>query len=293
MKILIIVFGSIGQRHYKILRNIDKHFEIFIYSSSKNKSINRVYDLNDDTIKKFDYILICNETYLHFKTLNKIYYNNSKTKIFIEKPLGNLEINTKLKYKNVFIGYNLRFHPVIQYIKNNIDINKILNINIRCMSDLRNWRSKDYRKSYSASKKLGGGVHFDLSHEIDYLIWLFGKPIKQSIFKKKLSNLNIDSIDTYNISGILKNKKFFNLHLNYYSKKNIREIIIISNHELFICDLNKYEIQIFSNKNNKKLKFKKNINTTYHNQHIDILYATNKISCNFREAAYTTNLLIK
>lgn len=293
MKILIIGFGSIGQRHFKILRNIDKLFEIFVYSSSKNKSINRVYDLNKDTIEKFDYILICNETYLHIKTLNRIYSNNSKTKILIEKPLGHREINPKLNYKNVFIGYNLRFHPVVQYIKNNIEINKILNINIRCMSDLKNWRSKYYHESYSASKKLGGGVHYDLSHEIDYLIWLFGKPIKYSIYKKKLSNLKIDSIDSYNISGILKRSKIFNLHLNYYSKKNIREIMILSNHDLYICDLIKYEIKIFSDKNIKKLKFKKNINTTYYNQHMDILYATNKISCNFKEAAYITNLLIK
>ena len=91
MKILIIGFGSIGQRHFKILRNIDKLFKIFVYSRSKNKSINRVYDLNNDTIKKFDYILICNETYLHIKTLNKIYSKNSKTKILIDQTIENFQ----------------------------------------------------------------------------------------------------------------------------------------------------------------------------------------------------------
>ena len=32
----------------------------------------------------------------------------------------------------------------------------------------------NYLKSYSASKSKGGGVLLDLSHEIDYINWLFG-----------------------------------------------------------------------------------------------------------------------
>ena len=49
-------------------------------------------------------------------------------------------------------------------------------------SYLPNWRKTNYENNYS-SKKMGGGVTNDLSHEIDYLQWLFGD-IKK-IFKKK------------------------------------------------------------------------------------------------------------
>lgn len=47
---------------------------------------------------------------------------------------------------------------------------------IACQSFLPLWRpDRDYRASYSASAH-EGGVLRDLSHEIDYALWLFGAP---------------------------------------------------------------------------------------------------------------------
>ena len=43
-----------------------------------------------------------------------------------------------------------------------------------CHSYLPQWRKKNYKKSYSSNAKLGGGVSLDLSHEIDYIQWIFG-----------------------------------------------------------------------------------------------------------------------
>jgi len=49
------------------------------------------------------------------------------------------------------------------------------------------WRpNADYRKSYRSKRWLGGGVDLELSHEIDYCLWLFGDKYKKSqIFRKK------------------------------------------------------------------------------------------------------------
>jgi hypothetical protein len=41
--------------------------------------------------------------------------------------------------------------------------------------DLRDWRpGRDHRTTASATQQAGGGVLRDLSHELDYLLWLFG-----------------------------------------------------------------------------------------------------------------------
>ena len=50
---------------------------------------------------------------------------------------------------------------------------KVFNINIISNSYLPKWRKRDYRTSYSSSKSQGGGVLLDLSHELDYLTWIF------------------------------------------------------------------------------------------------------------------------
>ena len=76
-------------------------------------------------------------------------------------------------------------------------------------SYLPSWRKDtDYKKSVSAKKKLGGGVLLELSHDIDYLFWLFGKVEWVSATIYKQSNLKIDTEDTAIITlGFLNNKK--------------------------------------------------------------------------------------
>ena len=57
-----------------------------------------------------------------------------------------------------------------------------------------NWRKAEFKKSLSLSEKKGGGVLLELSHEIDYMIWLFGKPkyLKAIIDKNNVFKKNID-----------------------------------------------------------------------------------------------------
>ena len=53
----------------------------------------------------------------------------------------------------------------------------------------------DYKETVSAKAELGGGVLLELSHEIDYLRWIFGEFNWVSAWHGKLSNLGIDVED--------------------------------------------------------------------------------------------------
>ena len=55
----------------------------------------------------------------------------------------------------------------------------------------------DYRESYSARKERGGGAASDLSHEIDYMRYLFGDPVSWKIMKSKVSDLDINCEDVF------------------------------------------------------------------------------------------------
>lgn len=247
MKVLIIGLGSIAQKHIESIKKIDP-FVMFYALRSSSKSIN-IQDIVDiyileDIPRDIDFILITNPTSLHAETILSII--KFEKPLFIEKPvfdtLSNKEkILKKVVEKNIktYIGCNLRFHPALNFIKNLLNTKsvKINEVNIYCGSYLPDWRSsQDYRKSYSSNKQLGGGVHLDLIHELDYAIWLFGKPIKSNSIKRKVSNLMIDTID-YSNYNLTYSDFNVSITLNYYRNKPKRQLEIILENEIILCDL--------------------------------------------------------
>jgi predicted dehydrogenase len=182
--------------------------------------------------------------------------------LFIEKPpISSLE-NIKILEKTIketeiitYVACNLRFHPCIQYIKEHLisKTKRINEINIYCGSYLPNWRpNKNFREIYSVNPDMGGGVHLDLYHEIDYTCWLFGIPEKSQHVLRNVSSLKIDSIDYANY--LLEYESFsVNIILNYYRKDVKRSIEIIFEDETWMIDLirnnikNQNEFIIFEN----------------------------------------------
>lgn len=76
----------------------------------------------------------------------------------------------------VFVGYNLRFHPLAQRLQTLLGERAIVSAEIHVGQHLADWRpGRDHRASYSGDAEAGGGVLRDLSHELDLALWLFGK----------------------------------------------------------------------------------------------------------------------
>jgi predicted dehydrogenase len=66
---------------------------------------------------------------------------------------------------------------------------------------LPTWRPQsDYRNGVSAKKELGGGVLLELSHEIDYLRWIFGEVDWVSAILTQQSKLEIDVEDSAHLT---------------------------------------------------------------------------------------------
>ena len=91
-----------------------------------------------------------------------------------------------------------------------------------CYSYLPDWRSKrNYSKTSSAMKKLGGGVLLDLSHELDYIRWFFGE--MKSVFAniQNSGTLDIDVEDS--VDMIFESDKGFSVsvHLDFNSRTTI------------------------------------------------------------------------
>ena len=284
-KVLIIGFGSIGKRHAKILKNFKNISKIYILTKYKCNNFIKVNNISDVRIINPDYIIICSRTRDHLQHLSYLEKTIRNKTILVEKPLFKNFNNLKIKNNKVFIGYNLRYHPVIKFIKNYISNKKIFSVNISCHSYLPNWRKKiNYSKTNSAKNFYGGGVLLELSHEIDYFQWIF-KKIKKIDYAKlqKISKLKIDTEDSVSIIGKTNSINFL-IDLNYFSLYSKRIIIINSNNFTLMGDLINNSIEIFKKNNKKKkIKFKIDENYTYKEQHKYLLDKKYKNSCSYTE----------
>tara|TARA_B100000579_G_scaffold20631_1_gene14532 strand:+ start:3143 stop:4054 length:912 start_codon:yes stop_codon:yes gene_type:complete len=285
LKVLIIGYGSIGRKHANLLRKLKSVSSIYILTKQKCKKFKKLNSLKDVKIINPDYIIISSRSNLHYKYLNYLDKIIKNKIILVEKPLFHKNFNLKIKNNKVFVGYNLRFHPVINFIKRYIKNKNIFLSNITCKSYLPNWRkNRSYMKSNSAKKSYGGGVLLELSHEIDYINWMFDGIKKIDHAKiSKISNLKIDTEDYAFIEG-KSLRSYFNLELNFFSKLEERKIAIYGKNFSIIGDLINNKITISDENRNKKiLNYNLEKNYTYIKEHRSILSNDKKIACSYKE----------
>lgn len=228
MKVLIIGYGSIGRRHEEVLSSFDeiKSIELVTKQSIDNKkTFNDINQVND--LASYDYFVIASETHKHYEQLKYLEANVRDKIIFCEKPLFEINKDLKIEKNLVFVGYVLRFHPMLQKLKSFLENEKVISVNVNCGQYLPTWRQNtDYRNSYSAKKDEGGGVLLDLSHEIDYVQWLFGTMQEIKSYQLKISDLEIDSDDLTTFIGKTDKEVIVNLSIDYISKITYRRVLI-------------------------------------------------------------------
>ena len=213
--------------------------------------------------------------------------------VLVEKPLFSSNYKLRKNLRNTyFVGYNLRYHSVIQFIKKYLKGKKVFSVSSSCLTFLPNWRNTNYKNTVSAQRKLGGGVKFELSHEIDYLRWIFGEVKLLFSYNKKISNLKMDCDDILLFNGISKNKTLINLNLNFFSRIEKREVIINGNNFSIKGDLIKNNLTLVEKNKIKKIRFKKfDITNSFKNEHIDIMNKNYKTCCNLAQALKVQKIL--
>jgi predicted dehydrogenase len=300
MKVLIIGMGSIARKHIHALQKIDSNAIIYAMRSGQKDhyGIENIHNLFEwtDVPSDIDFILVSNPTSFHYETIQTAIKLNKP--LFIEKPpLQSLEGSEELikliseQNLSTYVAFNMRFHPVITWLKENINVNDVVEVQAYCGSYLPDWRpGRNYKEVYSAQKAYGGGVHLDLIHEIDFIKWIFGKPHTSSGFISNVSHLEIDSSDcahywlsypNYNISIIL----------NYYRRVAKRQIEIVTHNDILLADLLNYTITnskeelLFSCEPNVLISFEKQMQ-----YFIESIQSNTEISSNFTAAIETLKI---
>ncbi len=196
-------------------------------------------------LEQYGYIVIASETFKHFDQIAYLERHTKNATILCEKPLFEKSKPLVVRQNSVYVGYVLRFHPMLQKIESILQQEKPFAVQVRCGSYLPSWRpGTDYRKNYSASKDQGGGVLLDLSHEIDYIQWLFGAISTIDSYQSKISDLEISSDDYVTAIGTTEKGVIVDFSLDYISKIPRREILFHTPNLTVRADLigNRFEI---------------------------------------------------
>ena len=226
-KALVIGYGSIGRRHSEVLQSMEMISEVSVLSGQENLLYRTIRSLEEIESLAPDYIVIASNTLRHFEELCFLEDNFKDKTILVEKPLFGKYHDLIVQNNSVWVGYSLRFHPLMQLIRKKIERRNLWNISVFCGSYLPEWRpGRDYRTTSSAMKDSGGGVLLDLSHELDYVQWLAGKIIPEYIVNEKISDLDIETDDFLMLAGRSEHGVVLQISLNYFTRKPVRQIII-------------------------------------------------------------------
>lgn len=306
-------YGSIAKLHINIILKNFKNAKIILFRKKYiNKldkiHVNRFLEENINNIQKYEltHLIIANPASYHYEVLKNVYKN--KYKIFIEKPIFDkfYKSNFIIKYRNniqnnLYVGYVFRHDQVINYYKkllSKISLSKKTFIEIVCETDLKKWRKRtNYKNDISLKKQLGGGAILELSHEIDYCLYFFGKPIK--VYSYLINSKTFpsgDVEDMANITFIYKNGLKINIRLQLNSDKEKRYCKILNNSNIYLMDLIKRKIFTKINNKNNSRSFHDSIYDSYSKQ-ISLFINTVKdskiIKKNTQDALYVIKIIEK
>ena len=219
-RILIVGLGSIGSQHLSVIQRLFPEAKIQILRQDETRAKNSPgiteISSHDEAIRFLpEIVVICNPASEHINTALK--FVDSGANIFIEKPISHstkeiIQLISALEATNgvLLVGYNLRYLKSLQAFRKHLNeglIGKPLSVRCEVGQYLPSWRpKKDYRDSVSAKRELGGGVLLELSHEIDYLRWIFGEVdwVRATLLRQ--SELEIDVEDTVHLTLGFENR---------------------------------------------------------------------------------------
>lgn len=251
MRILIQGSGSIGQRHFRNARSLG-HEAAFLRSRDAvtpfqetffKERLNageevRAYGSLEEACSDFapDAAIIASPNHVHAAHAEAAIIAGLPT--LIEKPaavdsasarrLASLAMSGGIP---CLIGYNLRFHPHLRALKKEIDsgsLGSLLSVSCEVGESIEDWHPwENYRDTYAPYVKSGGGSLLCFSHDVDYLLWLFGMPDRVAAGGGKLTPLDGDAEDLVQALFGFPRGLTALVHIDYWQRPKTRTLKVV------------------------------------------------------------------
>lgn len=243
LRILVIGTGSIGRRHIRNLINLvpQAKFAFFRasgladeYSQANNALI--FDDLSAAIAWNPELAVVATPSDMHGQVLAPLL--GARIPTFVEKPVvidqdecERLEALDPRQLGPIQVGCVLRFLEPVTQLKQLLEegrLGRTVRARFECGQYLPDWRQgTDYRTSYSASAARGGGVIFDLVHEIDLAIMLFGDCTLAHVVSAHRSELETDCEDVALLHLLGSDGLPIEIALDCVSRQPTRKIVVV------------------------------------------------------------------
>lgn len=253
MRVLVTGRGSIAQRHVRHLRALVPNAEVAVVSGHGQVDdsllpCSVLGDFERGLAWWPDAVIIASISSRHAHELERCLQLGLHC--LAEKPLVTdsaqlacvIEAWQQLKTKSaVVVGCNLRYLPALQKLRHALNDKpglKVLRATLEVGQELSQWRpQRALESSYSAHAQDGGGVVFDLVHEIDMARWLLGPLEVRGAVGGHFSDLPITSDDVHVALLVNAIGAPVVVQLDYVSLQAVRRYSIVTSHGTFAADL--------------------------------------------------------
>lgn len=252
---LVVGTGAIGQRHLRHLADLAPGGRYsFLRRDNAPRGIDALYDpiirldLDAALQDRPDLAIVASPSACHIEVLPQLIAANIP--LYVEKPIvisaaDVVVIEAALAAADPGVprlaGFNFRYLPSLERLRALIaggGLGRIVRAHLSAGQWLPDWRpGKDYRTVYSARLELGGGVLFDLIHELDLARWWFGTPQKVQAMTGALSSLGLEVEDSCTVMMRFEGGPLVTVGLDYVARQRLRRYEIIGDAGTAIWDL--------------------------------------------------------
>lgn len=208
---LVCGLGSIGERHLGLLRQRLPKAQIMVLRHRHHdggpipNADLCVSSLDEALAFKPQVAIVASPATVHAQ--QAIALIKTGAHVLVEKPMATNSIDAHAMADAAYssgallrVGYNLRYLESLNVFRNALHsghIGRVASIRAEVGQYLPDWRpGRDWRSSVSARADLGGGALLELSHEIDYLLWIFGNVSEVRGWLGQQGELGLDVEDT-------------------------------------------------------------------------------------------------
>jgi predicted dehydrogenase len=280
---VVIGLGSIGQRHARVLRELGH--EVATVSRRGNGD----YDSIAGAVAAVrpGYAVVATETSHHAESLRQLAEAGFRDLVLVEKPVfANSAPAPDYPFAKLVVGYNLRFHPVMTALANRLGGRQAITVSAYVGQDIRDWRpGRDHHTTASATLQAGGGVLRDLSHELDYLLWLFGPWRRVAALGGSSGTRQIEVEDHLDLL-LEMTRSVVQVHMDYLDQPGIRKIRVNLAEETIEADILGGRLTI----NGKVHDFPSERDESYKTMHLAAINGCGPI-CTFAEGLAVMDLI--